>query len=67
MSRKMISAADDEQRDPCRMHRAALPGMGDEQAGEPDHREKRDREGEVPHVIDEQKIAPAGLAVEAIL
>src|SRR5207245_10499506 len=34
-------AADDEQRDPGGMHRAAFPGMGDEQAGEADDGEER--------------------------
>src|SRR5215475_8846980 len=35
-------AADHEESDPCRVHGAALPGMSDKQAGEPDNREKRD-------------------------
>ncbi len=40
------------------MHRTALPCLGDEQTGEPDDREKRDRKREVLHVVDEQKSAP---------
>src|SRR6202008_2026041 len=52
-------AADDEQAEPRSMHRAALPRMGDEQPGQPDDREQRDHEGEVLHVVDEQKGAPA--------
>ena len=68
MSRKMIAPLTTNRRDPRRMHRAALPGMGDEQAGEPDHREERDHERQVPHVVDEQRIAPAGsVAVEPVL
>src|SRR5439155_1780268 len=61
-------AADDEQRDPRRVHCAALPGMGDEQAGEADHHEERDHQRQVPHVADEQKLAPAACAaIEPIL
>src|SRR5271166_5985719 len=37
-------AADDEKRDPRRVHRALFPGMGDKQAGEADQREERDHE-----------------------
>jgi len=36
---KDYSAAGDEQRDPRRVHRAILPGMGNEQTGEADYRE----------------------------
>src|SRR6202023_524782 len=60
--------ADDEERDPRRMHRALFPRTGDKQAGEADHREERDHERQVPHVADEQSIAPAGsVAVEPAL
>src|SRR5215475_11504615 len=31
--------ADDEEGHPCRVHGARLPGVGDEQAGEPDDRQ----------------------------
>src|SRR5947209_20067693 len=61
-------AAGDEERDSRRMHCAIFPGMGAEQAGEADHREQRDHQRQVPHVVDEQKIGPAGpLAVEPAL
>src|SRR5215472_1958073 len=61
-------AADDEQRQPGGMHRAALPGVRDEQAGKTDDGKKRHDDREVPHILDEQKIRQSGaVAVEATL
>src|SRR2546423_5191121 len=60
--------AGNEERDPCRVHRAAFPSMSNEQAREADQREERDYERQVPHVADEQEISPAGpVAVEPAL
>src|ERR1700757_577476 len=39
-------AADDEERYPCRVHRALFPGMSDEQACKADHREEGDHDSQ---------------------
>src|SRR6516162_9528470 len=49
------------------MHRAALPGMCDEQASKPDADEEGNHEREVPHIVDEQQIAPVGAAAVEVL
>ena len=40
------------------MHRTRLPGMSEEQPGEPDDHEQRDHQRQTLHVVDEQKSAP---------
>src|SRR5262249_23572941 len=61
-------AADDEQRQSGGMHRAALPGVREKQAGETDDGKKRHDDREVPHILDEQRIHQSrAAAVEAML
>src|SRR5215470_15426788 len=60
-------AADDEQRQSGGMHRAALPGVRGEQAGETDDGKKRHDDREVPHVVDEQKMNEVRTAAVELL
>src|SRR3984893_17699060 len=51
-------AAGTEKTDPGGMHGACLPGMSEEQPGEPDDDEQRDHQRQALHVVDEQEGAP---------
>src|SRR5439155_6380158 len=51
-------AADAEETDPGDMHRTRLPGVSEEQPGEPDDHEQRDHQRQILHVVDKQKGAP---------
>src|SRR5205085_5378106 len=51
-------AADAEETDPGGMHRTTLPGVSEEQPGEPDDHEQRDHQRQILHVVDKQKGAP---------